>query len=98
MCCQRQARLLERRQITILTCEIAGLDALSAELEPEDLVDLATQCRSQCAAIIERFGGHIERFSGDRFTALFGFPKADEHSAEQAVRAGLALTRGSART
>jgi DNA-binding SARP family transcriptional activator len=88
----RSARPLERRQITILTCEIAGLDALSAELEPEDLVDVATRCRHQCAAIIERFGGHIERFPGDRFTALFGFPKADEHSAEQAVRAGLALT------
>ena len=87
----RRARQLERRQITILTCEIAGLDALSAELEPEDLVGVAALCRRQCAAVIERFGGHIERFSGDRFTALFGFPKADEHSAEQAVRAGLAL-------
>jgi DNA-binding SARP family transcriptional activator/predicted negative regulator of RcsB-dependent stress response len=88
----RAARPLERRQITILTCEIAGLSALSAELEPEELVDVATQCRRQCATVVERFGGHIERFSGDRFTALFGFPKANEHSAEQAVRAGLALT------
>ena len=88
----RPARQLERRQITILTCEIAGLDALAAEIEPEDLVSVATQCRRQCATVVERFGGHIERFSGDRFTALFGFPKADEHSAEQAVRAGLALT------
>lgn len=88
----RATRQLERRQITILRCEIAGLDALSGELEPEELVAVATQFRRQCATVVERFGGHIERFSGDRFTALFGFPKADEHSAEQAVRAGLALT------
>jgi DNA-binding SARP family transcriptional activator len=88
---QRSARPIEKRQITILICEIAGLDALSAELEPEELVSVAAECRRRCATVVERFGGHIEQFSGDRFTALFGFPRADEHSAEQAVRAGLAL-------
>ena len=89
---RQDARPLERRQITILTCEIAGLDELSTEIEPEDLLGVAAQCLRQCAGVVERFGGHIERFSGDRFTALFGFPKADEHSAEQAVRAGLVLS------
>jgi DNA-binding SARP family transcriptional activator len=88
---QQGARPIERRQITILICEIAGLAALSAELDAEELVSVAAECRRQCAMIVERFGGHIEQFSGDRFTALFGFPRADEHSAEQAVRAGLAL-------
>ena len=83
---------LERRQITVLSGEISGLDALSAELDPEELVEIAGQCRRLCASIIERFNGHIEQFSGDRFTALFGFPIAHEHSAEEAVRAALALT------
>ena len=85
------AHALERRQITILTYELIGLDALSAELEPEALVAVASVCRRQWGAVIQRFGGHIERFASGRFTALFGFPKANEHSAEQAVRAGLAL-------
>ena len=53
---------------------------------------VAAQCRHRCSTVIERFGGHIEGFSGDRFTALFGFPKADEHSAEEAVCAALALS------
>ena len=86
-----QAHALERRQITILTCELVGLDALSAELDPEALVVVAAECRRQWGAVIQRFGGYVERFSSGRFTALFGFPKANEHSAEQAVRAGLAL-------
>ena len=85
------ARPLERRQITVLACEMPGLDALSARLEPEELVAVAAACRRQCAAVVERLGGCVQRFSGDRFTALFGFPKANEHSVEQAVRAGLAL-------
>jgi DNA-binding SARP family transcriptional activator len=84
--------LPERRPITILCCQISGLDALSAELDPEELVDIVNQCRHFCAGLIERFGGYIEQFSGDRFTALFGFPKAHEHSAEEAIRAGLALS------
>jgi DNA-binding SARP family transcriptional activator len=88
---RQTTRQLERRQITILCCEISGIDALSADLDPEELVNIASQCRRHCAAAVERFGGHIEQFSGDRFTALFGFPKAHEHSAEEAVRAGLAV-------
>ena len=80
---RRQAvapRPLERRQITVFACGLAGLDMLSAELDPEDLVVIAGECRSKCVAVIERFGGYIERFAGDSFTALFGFPKADEYS------------------
>ena len=88
---------LERRQITVLSGEISGLNALSAELDPEELVEIAGQCRRLCASIIERFNGHIEQFSGDRFTALFGFPMGYEHSAEEAVRAALGAHRGAAR-
>jgi DNA-binding SARP family transcriptional activator len=86
------ARPLERRQITILCCEISGLDVLSLALDPEELVTIAAECRSHCASIVERFGGHIEQLAGDRFTALFSFPEAHEYSAEEAVRAGLALS------
>ncbi len=88
---RQTTQALERRQMTILCCEISGLDALTAELDPEELVGIASQCRRHSTNIIERFGGHIEQFSGDRFIALFGFPQAHEHSAEEAVRAGLAL-------
>ncbi len=87
----QMTRPLERRQITVMSCELAGLDTLTGQLEPEALVGIAGEWRRQCVSVIEHFEGHMERFAGDRFTALFGFPKADEHSAEQAVRAGLAL-------
>jgi class 3 adenylate cyclase len=85
------APALEQRQITVLCGEISGLDMLAATLEPEELVDIAGKCRRRFAEIIKGLGGHIEQLAGDRFFALFGFPHAHEHSAEQAIRAGITI-------
>jgi DNA-binding SARP family transcriptional activator len=85
------APALEQRQITVLCGEISGLDTLAATLAPEELVEIAVEFRRRCAEIIKSLGGHIEQLAGNRFFALFGFPNAYEHSAEQAIRAGLAI-------
>lgn len=81
----------ERRQLTVLVCELVGLAALSARLDPEDLSDMTAACRRGCIDILERHRGHVVRCSGDGILAYFGYPQAEEHDGERAVRAGLAL-------
>jgi class 3 adenylate cyclase/tetratricopeptide (TPR) repeat protein len=86
-----EARLEERRQLTVMACELIGLAALSAQLDPEDLREVMAACHRRCAAIIERHRGYVARYSADGLLAYFGYPDAHEHDAENAVRAGLAL-------
>ena len=80
----------ERRQITVMFCDLVGSSALSA-LDPEDLQKVLAAFHSSCAEVISRFGGMVARFSGGGILAYFGFPQAHEHDAEQAVRAGLGV-------
>ncbi len=84
----------EFRQLTIMTCELAGLASLSARLDPEDLREARAACHRRCTAIVERHHGYVARYAGNGLVAYFGYPEADEHDAENAVRAALAL-RGS---
>ena len=80
----------ERRQITVMFCDLVGSSALSA-LDPEDLQKVLAAFHSSCAEVIVCFGGMVARFSGGGILAYFGFPQAHEHDAEQAVRAGLGV-------
>jgi DNA-binding SARP family transcriptional activator len=82
---------LERRQMTILACELSGLDALSARFDPEDLRPVLAAFRQTCGDIAANFGGLVRTFTGSSMTVCFGYPQAHEHGAEQAVRAALAL-------
>ena len=86
-----EARPAERRQLTVLACELAGLAAFSAELDPEDLREVTAACHRRCAEIIERHRGFVARYSGDGVLAYFGYAQAHEYDAERAVQAGLAL-------
>jgi class 3 adenylate cyclase/predicted ATPase len=81
----------ERRQLTVMFCDLVGSTALSARLDPEDLRDLMQDCQAACASVISRFEGHIAKFLGDGVLAYFGWPRAHEDDAERAVRAGLEL-------
>ena len=81
----------ERRQLTVLFCDLVGSTALSARLDPEDLRAVIGAYHRCCAAVIERAGGFVARYMGDGVLAYFGYPRADEYDAECAVRAGLAL-------
>ena len=81
----------ERRQITVLFCDLVGSTGLSARLDPEDMSELLRTYRSCCAETIGRWDGYIARYMGDGVLAYFGWPRSHEDDAERAVRAGLEL-------
>jgi class 3 adenylate cyclase/predicted ATPase len=81
----------ERRQLTVMFCDLVGSTALSARLDPEELREVIGAYHRCVAAVIERAGGFVAKYMGDGVLAYFGYPRADEHDAERAVRAGLQL-------
>ncbi len=81
----------ERRQLTVMFCDLVGSTALSARLDPSDLRALIGAYHRCVAAVVERTGGFVAKYMGDGVLAYFGYPRADEHDAERAVRAGLKL-------
>jgi class 3 adenylate cyclase len=81
----------ERRQLTIICCDLVGSTALTAMLDPEDLRGIITAYHRCCTELVERNGGFVAKYMGDGVLAYFGYPQAHEHDAERAVRAGLDL-------
>jgi class 3 adenylate cyclase len=81
----------ERRQLTVMFCDLVGSTALSAKLDPEDLRRIVQAYHRCCTSIVERNGGYVAKYMGDGVLAYFGYPQAHEHDAERAVHAGLAL-------
>ena len=90
-------REAERRQLTVLFCDLVGSTELATRLDPEDLGAVMGAYHRATAAVIERFDGHVARYLGDGVLAYFGWPKAHEDDAERAVRAGLGLVGAVAR-
>ena len=81
----------QRRQLTVLFCDLVGSTALAVKLDPEDLRDVIRRFQGSCAAVVTQMGGHVARFMGDGLLVYFGYPQAHEDDAERAVRAGLDL-------
>jgi class 3 adenylate cyclase len=81
----------ERRQLTVMFCDLVGSTALSARLDPEDLRGIIGAYHRCCTELVERNGGFVAKYMGDGVLAYFGYPQAHEHDAERSVRAGLAL-------
>ena len=81
----------ERRQLTVMFCDLVGSTALSARLDPEDMREIVGAYHRCCADLITRAGGFVAKYMGDGVLAYFGYPQAHEHDAERAVRAGLNL-------
>jgi class 3 adenylate cyclase len=81
----------ERRQLTVMFCDLVGSSALSARLDPEDLRRVIGAYHICIAEVIGQYEGIIARYMGDGVLAYFGYPQAHEDDAEQATRAGLAL-------
>jgi class 3 adenylate cyclase/tetratricopeptide (TPR) repeat protein len=79
----------ERRQLTVMFCDLVGSTALSERLDPEDLRDAITTYQDMAAKAIERYSGYIARYMGDGLLIYFGYPNAHERDPERAVRAGL---------
>jgi class 3 adenylate cyclase/predicted ATPase len=81
----------ERRQITVLFCDLVGSTALSARLDPEDMREVIGAYHRRCAETITKWEGFVAKYMGDGVLAYFGYPRAHEDDAERAIRAGLAL-------
>jgi class 3 adenylate cyclase/predicted ATPase len=81
----------ERRQLTVMFCDLVGSTALSARLDPEDLREVIGAYHAAVAEVIGRFDGFVAKYMGDGVLAYFGYPQAHEDDAERAVRAGLAV-------
>jgi class 3 adenylate cyclase len=81
----------ERRQVTVMFCDLVGSTALSARLDPEDLREVISAYQKCAAETVQRFGGFVAKYMGDGVLVYFGYPQAHEDDAERAVRAGLTL-------
>ena len=81
----------ERRQLTIMFCDLVGSTALAARLDPEDLREVIGAYHRAVSDTVAAAGGFVAKYMGDGVLVYFGYPQAHEHDAEQAVRAGLAL-------
>ena len=86
----------ERRQLTVMFCDLVGSTALAARLDPEDMREIIAAYHRCCASLIESNGGFVAKYMGDGVLAYFGYPLAHEHDAERAVRAGVRDRRGGA--
>ncbi|MCG7393448.1 AAA family ATPase [Microvirga sp. ACRRW] len=81
----------ERRQLTVLFCDLVGSTELSARLDPEDLREVISAYQSACTEVAARYEAYVARFLGDGVLIYFGWPQAHEDDAERAVSTGLAL-------
>ena len=88
-----RAPAVERRQVTVMFCDLVGSTALSARLDPEDLHDLLATYRACVSDVAERHRGFIAHYVGDGVLIYFGYPHAHEQDAERALRTGLAILR-----
>ena len=81
----------ERRQLTVLFCDLVDSTVLASQLDPEDLREVVRAYQETCAKVIARFDGHIAQYLGDGLLVYFGYPLAHEDDAQRAVRAGLGM-------
>ncbi|HEY1944246.1 MAG TPA: adenylate/guanylate cyclase domain-containing protein, partial [Roseiarcus sp.] len=79
----------ERRQLTVMFCDLVGSTPMSTRLDPEDMREIIGTYQSKCSEIVARYDGFVAKFMGDGLLAYFGFPRAHEDDAERAVRAAL---------
>ncbi len=81
----------ERRQLTVMFCDLVGSTALSHQLDPEDLRDVNRAYQDACKSAIERYDGFVARYMGDGVLVYFGYPQAHEDDAERAIHSGLSV-------
>ena len=82
---------VQRRQITVVFCDLVGSTALSMRVDPEDLREFLDSYRAAVAAVVQEHAGWVAQYLGDGVLAYFGYPKASENACEQAVRAALRI-------
>ena len=87
----RPSSSAERRQLTVMFCDLVGSTALSTRLDPEDLREVIAAYHKCVAGVVTRCGGYVAKYMGDGVLIYFGYPEAHEADAENAVRASLGL-------
>src|SRR5262245_46398563 len=83
--------LAERRQLTVMFCDLVGSTQLSEQLDPEELREVVQAYQETCTGVIQRYEGHIAQHLGDGLLVYFGYPVAHEDDTQRAVRAGLGI-------
>jgi class 3 adenylate cyclase len=81
----------ERRQLTVMFCDLVDSTKLSSQLDPEDWRDVVRAYQGVCTEVVQRYDGHIAQLLGDGLLIYFGYPQAHEDDAQRAVRAGLGM-------
>ena len=81
----------ERRQLTVLFCDLVNSTSIAAQLDPEEWREVIASYQRATAEAITRFGGHVSQYLGDGVMAYFGWPEAHDNAAESAARAGLTI-------
>ena len=81
----------ERRQLTVMFCDLVGSTALSTRIDPEDYREVIRTYQDTCAGVITRFDGYVAKFLGDGVLAYFGWPRGHEDDAARAISAGLGV-------
>jgi TOMM system kinase/cyclase fusion protein len=81
----------ERRQLTVLFCDLVDSTVLASQLDPEEWREVVKAYQETCAKVIARYEGHIAQYLGDGLLVYFGYPQAHEDDAQRAVRAGLGM-------
>ena len=81
----------ERRQLTVLFCDLVDSTALAGQLDPEEWREVVRAYQAACAEVIGRYEGHIAQYLGDGLLVYFGYPRAHEDDAQRAVRTGLGM-------
>ena len=81
----------ERRQLTVLFCDLVDSTVLASQLDPEEWREVVRAYQDTCAKVIARYEGHIAQYLGDGLLVYFGYPSAHEDDAQRAVRAGLGV-------
>ncbi|WP_256872723.1 AAA family ATPase, partial [Candidatus Entotheonella palauensis] len=87
----RNAPEAERRQLTVMFCDLVGSTDLSSQLDPEDLREVVRAYQETAAEVIGRYEGHIAQYLGDGLLIYFGFPVAHEDDAQRAIYTGLEI-------
>src|SRR5262249_27323583 len=78
----------ERRQLTVMFCDLVDSTKLSSQLDPEDLREVVQAYQKTCTDVIERYDGYVAQLLGDGLLVYFGYPVAHEDDAQRAVRTG----------
>jgi class 3 adenylate cyclase/tetratricopeptide (TPR) repeat protein len=84
----------ERRQLTVLFCDMVGSTMLSQLVDPEDLKELIVCCQEVCGEAVEAHDGHVAQYLGDGVVMYFGYPRSHEDEAHRAIRCGLHILKG----